>query len=173
MIKRKQKGFTLIELMVYMAIFVIFIGGMVMYGIQAMGLKSKTRVEQEVISTSRNIMRRISLEIRNATAINTISAQSLSLATADATRNPVVITKTGTRITIGWGGGSVCAVATPCNLSSNDVSVDKLTFANMSDPGGASVGVKYDLTISRTGAAGGQEWSYTTTDIGSSEVMSK
>lgn len=164
---------TLVELILYVALFMIFISSAVTFGVEAVGVRVKSRVEQNVIANSRMVMKRIAYEIRNASAINSLTAQSISLATTDATRNPVVITKTGSKITIGWGGGTACAVATPCDLTGNEVVVDKLTFANMSDAGNKSASIKFDLTISSVNAGGRQEWNYSKTAIGSAEIRSK
>ena len=171
-IKKNNGGMTLVELILYVALFMIFITGIVAYGVEAVSVRVKVAVEQNVIASSRMVSKRIAYEIRNATAINSLTAQSISLATADATRNPVVITKTGNKITIGWTGGSACAVATPCDLTNNDL-VENLTFANMSDAGNKSASIKWDLTMSSLNIGGRKEWSYSKTIIGSAEIMKK
>jgi len=171
--KVSQEGMTLVELILYVALFMIFLTGVVVYGVEAVGVRVKARVEQGVIDNSRLVMKRIAYEIRNATAINSVTAQSISLSTADPTRNPVVITKTGGKITIGWTGGSVCAVANPCDLTSSEVTVEKLLFANMSDLGNKSASVKYELMISNINPGGRQEWTYSKTAVGGAQIMRK
>ena len=170
---RKHGGMTLVELILYVALFMIFITGAVAYGIEAVSVRVKVRVEQGVITNSRIVMKRLAYEIRNATGINSVTAQSISLATADATRNPVVITKTGNKITIGWTGGVVCAVATPCDLTSSDIIVNQLNFTNINDGTNKSDSIIYTLTMSSVSAGGRQEWNYSKTAMGGAEVMGK
>ncbi len=170
---KNHKGMTLVELILYVALFMIFIGGVVSIGVELITVRVKTRVGQNVVASSRQVMKRIAYEIRNASAINSMTPQSISLATADATRNPVVITKTGNKITIGWTGGITCAVASPCDLTSSDLVVNQLNFVSMSDAGNKSASIKYDLTISNLNNGGREEWNYTKTAIGSAEIRGK
>jgi hypothetical protein len=166
-------GVTLVEVILYLAIGSIFMIGVVAFGAQVINVRIKSRVQQEVIANSRLVMKRIAVEIRNATAITSLTPQSLSLTYADSARNPTVIAKSGNRITIGWGSAAPCPTSSPCFLTSSKVSVDKLLFANMSDGGGKSVNVKYELEVSKLNPGGRAEWSYTQNSKGSAEVKGK
>lgn len=168
-----DKGITLVELILYVALFMIFITGVVTFGIEVIGIRAKARVQQEVIFNARLAAKRIEFEIRNASAINSVSATSISLANADSTRNPTIISKTGSRITIGWDGSATCPTATPCFLTSSDVNVSSLSFTNMSDVGNKSASISYSLTVNSVNAGGRQEWDYAQSISGSAEVRSK
>lgn len=171
--KMTNKGITLIELILYVALFMIFITGVVTYGIQVIGIRAKAGVEQEVIANSRVVAERIAFEIRNASAINSVSATSISLANSDSTRNPTVIAKSGGRITIGWGSVGSCPTASPCFLTSSDVNVNNLAFTNMSDANAKSASIKYAFAISSVNSSSGQQYSYSQSVVGSAEVRSK
>lgn len=168
-----ERGITLIELIIYVALFMIFITGVVTYGIQTILVQEKVRSQQEVIYNSRMLARRIAFEIRNASAINSVTATSISLASADGARNPTVIAKSGNRITIGWDGSVTCPTATPCFLTSSGVNVDSLTFTNMSDVGGKTSSIKYAVTISRVNPSGRKEYDYTQSMVGNAEMRGK
>lgn len=172
-VRHDKLGVTLIEVMVYVALIAIFMTGVIAFGAQVSNIRVKSMAQQEVIANSRLVMKRIAVEIRNATGINSLAAQSLSLSYADVARNPTVIAKSGNRITIGWGSGGSCPVSAPCFLTSSKVNVDKLLFANMSDGGGKSVNIKYELQISKLNPGGRAEWNYSQTSKGTAEVKSK
>jgi hypothetical protein len=169
-----HSGITLVELILYVALFMIFITGVVTFGIEIIGIRAKARVQQEVIHNSRAVAKRIAFEVRNASAINSVTATSISLANADTNRNPTVITKSGNRITISWGStGPPCPLASPCFLTSSDVNVNEMTFTNMSDGGANSASVKFALTISSVNPGGRKDWSYSQSMIGNAELRSK
>lgn len=170
---RTHGGVTLVELILYVALFMIFITGVVTFGIQVIQLRVKSRVQQEVIFNSRMVAKRIAFEVRNASAINTVTAGSISLANSDSARNPTIIAKAGNRITISWGSAGPCPTATPCFLTSSEVSVSNLIFTNMSDAGAKSASIKYALTINNVNPGGRAEWNYAQTTTGNAELRSK
>jgi hypothetical protein len=172
-LKIMEKGMSLIELILYVAIFMIFISGVVTVGIEVVGLRAKSRVQQEVIFNNRLVTKRIALEIRNASAINSVSAESISLANTDSVRNPTVIAKSGNRMTIAWGASAPCPTTSPCFLTSSKVSVDSLMFTNMSDLGGNSESIKYAITTSSINNGGSKDWWYSQSLTGNSEIRSK
>lgn len=168
-----NRGVTLIELILYVAIFVVFITGVVTYGIQTINIREKIRVEQDVIFNARLVAKRIAFEIRNASSIISVTPTSITLGSADSSRNPVTIAKSGTRLVISWDTSANCPTATPCNLTSNDVVVNSLAFSNMSDGGAKSASIKYAFTMSRLNPGGRSEWSYTQSMSGNAELRSK
>lgn len=172
-LKIEERGVTLMELIIYVAIFMIFVTGVVSFGVQLIGVRVKAKVQQEVIFNSRMISDRIALEIRNASAINSVSANSISLAYLDATRNPTIIAKSGNRLTIGWGSGAPCPTSSPCFLTSSNTSVGSVIFTNMSDGGGKSASIKYSFTINNINTNGGSNWNYSQTINGNAEIKSK
>ena len=95
-----NKGFSLIEVIIYVGLIGMFITGVVVFAVKSESIRSKVKVEDEVVNTARLVEKRIEAEIRNASGINSVSAQSLSLSNSDSTRNPTIIAKSGNRITI-------------------------------------------------------------------------
>lgn len=173
MTKNKHSGMTFIELILYVALFIVFITSVVTVGIDALGTRSKVRVQQEVIHNVRLAKERISYEIRNASAINSVTATSISLANADTARNPTVISVSANRIMIGWGVSGACTAVSPCFLTSGDVIFSNVMFTNMSDGGNKSSSIKYALTGSHANPDGRSEWSYSQSVIGNVELRSK
>lgn len=168
---KNTPGFTLIELIIYIALIAIFIGGAVSFSWDIIYGGAKSDVEREVNQNLRLVSKRISYEIRNASAINSLATSDLCLVSADATRNPTRIYVSSGRMHIAWGGGSAnCTGMTNDQpLTSNQVSVSGLTFTNNSS-GTNSYNVQFSLTISSTGTR--NEWQKSENYTGSAEMRS-
>lgn len=165
-----NKGFSLIELILYVAIVAIFITGVATFGWNVINTRVKNRVSQSVISNLRIAVQRIEFEIRNASSINSVGIGSLSLAYTDPARNPTIITLSSGRIMIGWGSSGSCPVSSPCPLTSNEVNFTKLIFTNMSS-GSLSANVRYELGAAGA-VSGSKEWSYASSATNSAEIRS-
>lgn len=167
-----KNGFSLIELILYVALLAIVVTTMVVFGVNVVLIRSKVRVEQEVIANARLASERINFEIRNASGVNSVGAQSISLANSDATKNPTVISFSAGRITIGWGSGGNCPTTLPCFLTSNKVTVQSLIFADMSS-GAAPKDIKYELAVKSEVAGAAKSFYYKEYATGSAQVRSK
>jgi prepilin-type N-terminal cleavage/methylation domain-containing protein len=73
-----QRGFTYIELLLYMAIISILFSALIPYAWNVIGGGAKSSAEQEVYSQARLISERIKYEVRNSTDIN-VSSSSLGV----------------------------------------------------------------------------------------------
>lgn len=166
------KGFTLIELIVYVALVSIFLTGTVIFAWDIIQTRYKSRDEQKLTYASRMASRRILYEIRNASAVNSVGAQSISLANSNPSRNPTVIDKSGGRLRIGYGSSGSCPIASPCFLTPVDVNVQSLIFANMSDGGNKSANIRFELVM-KTVENSISRWFYKQYATGSAEVRSK
>src|SRR3989344_8835546 len=83
-----SKGFTLIELILYIAIVGIFISGAILFAWDIIYGRVRSNAQQQVSQNLRLAGKRMIYEIRNASDVNSISASSLSLALTDPARNP-------------------------------------------------------------------------------------
>ncbi|HKY73798.1 MAG TPA: prepilin-type N-terminal cleavage/methylation domain-containing protein [Patescibacteria group bacterium] len=136
-----KNGFTLIEIIIYVAILSIFIGGAIQFAWNVIYSRTKTLEYQNVTQNARLIVERISLEIRNASSINSIGASSISLASDDSSRNPTVIDLSGGRVQVGYGSSGSCPTSSPCFLTDSNINVSSLTFTNLSASYSANVRV--------------------------------
>jgi prepilin-type N-terminal cleavage/methylation domain-containing protein len=165
---RSSKGFTLIELILYVALSSIFMTAAVLFAWDIVYGRIRSFVEQEVNQNMRLASKRIAYEIRNASAINS-TGTSLSLAMADSARNPTVIDISSGRIRIGYGSSGSCPASSPCFLTDNLVTASGITFTDFSS-GTDSLNVRFTFTISKTG--GPDEFQETQTYTSSAEVRS-
>lgn len=167
---KAEKGFTLIEMILYVAIIAIFVTSLTSFAWDAIYARVKSYTHQEVNQNLRLASKRILLEIRNASGINEpVGPSSLSLAMNDINRNPTVIDVSGGRLRVGWGSSGPCPVSSPCNLTSNLVNITNLTFTDLSVLPD-SINIKFSLTVQSTGDR--QEYQKTETYESSAELRS-
>lgn len=169
--KIRQNGFSLIELILYVALLTIIVTSLVVFGVNVVLIRSKVRVEQEVITNARLVAKRINYEIRNASEVNSVSANSISLASTNSGKNPTVITFANGRVSIGLGSVGNCPVTSPCFLTSNNVTVQSLLFADMSNVLAKSI--KYEVVVKSELAGASKMYYYKEYATGSAEVRSK
>ena len=162
-------GFTLVEMILYVAIVSIFVTAMVSFAWDAIYGRVKSYTHQEVNQNIRLAGKRINFEIRNAAGVNSASGSNLNLAMSDSSRNPTIIDVSGERLRIGYGSSGTCPTSNPCNLTSNIVSVTNLNFTDLSvSPD--SINIKFSITVESTGDR--QEFQKTETYESSSELRS-
>src|SRR3989344_5145313 len=147
----KKNGFTLIELILYIAIITIVMGALIPFAWDVIEGGVKSSAEQEVSSQARYVSERIKYEIRNANAINSISATSIDLNTD--TNATTVIDYAGGKIRIKYGAGG-----TPVNLNSNDTNVTNLTFSDYSSADAKTKHIQFAFTIDDNYTGSRQEY---------------
>lgn len=167
---KKTRGFTLIEMILYVAIVSIFLGGVVQLAWNALYGRVKTQSVQRVQSTARFIGKRLMYEIRNASGIVSVSASSLCLSSADPARNPTRIYLVGDTIRLGWGGGDMTCQTTTVDVPLSGFSGVRstLVFTNVSSA--LTRHVQFTYTVSSSAVSGRQEYAAAATYEGSAEV---
>lgn len=156
--KKQKKGFTLIEALVYIALLSLVLVSVVTLMYWILDNRSKTQVISEVELQSVLAIDRISQSIRNATGINSPTAgntaSTLSLAMADANKNPTIIDLSGGVIRIKEGAGAVTPITT------SRLTITSLSFYNVtrtSTPG--SIKASFTATYLNPGNARPFEYS--------------
>lgn len=169
--KVSQSGFSLIELILYIALVSIFISSAVLLGWDIIYAGQKADIQREVNQNIRLVAKRIAYEVRNASAIQSITTTSICLTSADTAYNPTYIYLSSGLLRIAWGGGSNdCTNMTNDHpLTNPDVQVTNLVFSDLSN-GADTQHVGYELTIESTGVR--QEWQHAQTIQGSVELRS-
>ncbi len=144
---KNQKGFSLIEAVVYVAIFSMFIGALVTYMLNINSSRLKSQIMLEVKGQGADLMRILTNSITNATAINYpgtgLASGTLSVNTLDALKNPTIFSGSGEAIYITEGANSAVA------LTNNKVKVSNLSFANVSKIDTPGI-IQIRFTISNT-----------------------
>jgi len=161
-----KSGFTLIELIIYVAIVSIFMSGAIMFAWDIIYGQAKSQTHQLVNHNIRLVSGRINHEIRQAESITTATGSTLSLVMTDAARNPTVISLDQGKLMMGYGSGGSCPTSSPCALTSDKLTVTELVFTDLSTTG--TDHVRYLVTVESQSDR--QEWNKTQTYTSSAEL---
>ncbi len=125
-----QKGFTLIELIIYIGIVTVVLLAVINFGFEIIYGNVKSQAIREVQQNSRFVMEKIARIIEEASAINSPSpgnsADILSLEMANPNLNPTIFSVFDNKLRITQG------VTGPYELTNNRVTVTDLQFTNLS-----------------------------------------
>ncbi len=144
--KNKQGGYAVLETIFYIALFAI-LSMAVISAIVAMGKSYSTAAASAELMQNSAIMERMSREIRQANAINTISATSLKLDTKDeaGTAKTIRFTLSGTNIELYDNDALVGNMNTP------NSPITALLFTEITTAKGKAVKVSFTAQNSRGG----------------------
>jgi prepilin-type N-terminal cleavage/methylation domain-containing protein len=145
-----QKGFTLVELLIYLAIMGVVAVSLVQFGLSVMAARSKTYVAQEVQANARLALEMMSRKIKMASGVNTGASVFksdpgvLSLVIVDGTKdtNPTVFDLDGDdgRLQMTEGSGPTGY------LTSDEVKVTSLMFTDLTGNGDQE-NIKIEMSI--------------------------
>ncbi len=163
---RAHDAFTLIELILYVALITIILSALVPFAWNTVQTGVKSSVQQEVNANARFISERIKYEIRTATAINSVGATAISLATATPATNPTIIDLVGGNIRIKQGAG------TTTNLNSANTVITSLTFTDYSSPDTKTKHIEFVMNVAASFTAARQEYQDSVVITSSAELRS-
>lgn len=174
---KNNKAFTLIEILLYMALVVILLSTFAPFMIQLIKGGEKASSGQDIYSTARYISERIKFEIRNSNGVYVASSTfNANLATTtnaifsvvdDAPNNPTyfsVSSSTGTLFVTQGASG-------PIALNSSSTAITNLTFYNYTSGDSKTKNFGFQITVENLYGKG-QEYVAETTITGSAEVRS-
>ncbi len=140
-----DRGFSLIEALLYVAIFSTFILGIAGFSSNLLAVRSRTQALLEVNEQGAAALRVIAQTLRNASLVNSPipgnAGSSLSLVTADLATSPTVFSEDGGVLSVSEGSGN------PIALTNNKVIASDVSFLNLSNPGTPNiVKIRFVLT---------------------------
>ena len=157
---RQQRGFTLIEMLLYIAILAIVAVTISSFIFMVYTSRIKTSTISEVEQQGEQTMSLITQNIRNSSSITSpvagVSASSLTLVEYNGTLSPTVLNQSGNVIQIKEGAGAVVA------LCSNRVVVSGLSFQNISNSGSHGM-VRIQFTLTHINSSNRNEYTYSKT----------
>lgn len=165
-----SSGYTLVELLVYIAIIGTLLTAVVLFFSAASDARVKNQTIAEVDDQGAAILDYITRTIHNATSITLpavgASGSSLTLVVPTSGLNPTIFSLTSAApVTIQVKEGT----GVPTSLTSNDVEVSGLTFKNLSRVGTPGV-VQVSFMLSRVNAGNRHEFDYQKTFVATAEV---
>jgi competence protein ComGC len=146
-----QKSFTLIELLLYLAIVTVVLTSLVLFAWNIIETGAKSGNQEMVTSEAKMLSEKIGYQIRNANDINIASSNfGVNLATTpgnkislanNAPNNPTLIDALNgqARITLG--------ASAAVTLNSTNTNLTNLTFINYTSVDGKTKNLQYTLTL--------------------------
>ena len=136
---KMQKGFTLVETLIYTVLVGVVITGFIAFALLISGLKSKNYVIGEVNANTRLALNLISQKIKQA--------EDVASPTAGNASSTLILQMSGgsSTTTISEQGGVLklqAGEAPPLSITSNEIIVSDLTFNNLT-----SSGVKDNISV--------------------------
>lgn len=139
-----QKGISLVETIVYVAILSIFIVALTSFSTNLISTRLHSQTVLEVNDQGSQAIKLITQTLRNGSSINspTIgnSGSSLSIDTGISGTNPTIFSENGGVLYITEGSGS------PIALTNNKIVVSNLTFSNFSRASTPNI-IKISFTV--------------------------
>jgi prepilin-type N-terminal cleavage/methylation domain-containing protein len=145
-----HKGFTLIELILYISILTIILSALVPFAWNSIGTGVKSSVQQEVNSNARYASERIKYEIRKASGISSVLPNSIHLTNFSPDTFTLIYLSDG-NIMINKNGSSVA------NLNSTNTVINSLTFTNYTSPDTKTKHIQFVINIAAKYGASRQE----------------
>lgn len=159
--RREHKGFTLLEIVIYLAIVGVILSTLSLFLLQLLRVREKTNAISEVMASALLIENRLSEAVRHANDVD--EAQSvfgsdpgiLTLTMVDVARNPMVfsITADDGQMQVSQAGADPIAITPP------DVRVTNLVFTNLTSPTDVGI-IQVQFTVEATSSSGEKTFSY-------------
>lgn len=157
--KKNNAGFTLIEIIIYVAIIGGLLVALTSFILTISGSRNKSYSEQEVNANARMALSVISKKIKSASGINAgvsifdTHPGVLSLAMASSTLNPTVFALNNGRLTITEGVGSAQFV------TDQRINITNLVFTNLTGDGSrGTIGIAINFVYA---SSAGSDYSFT------------
>ncbi|HEY4478171.1 MAG TPA: prepilin-type N-terminal cleavage/methylation domain-containing protein [Candidatus Paceibacterota bacterium] len=144
---QNKKGFTLLEMVFYVALFSVISLILVQAIITMVASFRETQITADINQTNQ-VLERVSREIRQAISISTITATNLKLNTTDSSGNAATITFTlaGTNLELRQNDVLIG------NLNSTNLNITALTFTQITTSNSSAVKIEMTVTSNRYGS---------------------
>lgn len=146
------RGFSLFELVVYMAIFSVVIVSVVTIATRGVASKTQALATQEVEYATRFALQRLTSDVRSAVDIDETAFVSNVLRLTMADGSTVTYSRSGNRLTLERDSGGAI------QLTSSDVSIDEFTLTNNTGFGTEYKDITVYIATSTSRASNRQEY---------------
>lgn len=163
-----DRGFTFIELILYVSILTIMLSVIIPFAWDVIGGSIKSSAQQEVNTQARYLSERIKYEIRNALNVNVLGNSLIILSTSNPATNPTYIFRTGNNLLIMQGNGS-----SQIMLHSANTKLSYWNVNNYSSADGKTKNVQFTFTLETAFNSSNQKYIASTTVEADAEVRSR
>ncbi len=162
--KNQQSGFTLVELLIYVAVAAIILLALSQFFSLALSVRVKAQSVAEVEQQGTLVLTKMTQIIRNATAITTpisgATSTSLTITVPTGVNSPTVFDVASGTLRIKEG------TASPINLTDSHVAITNTTFSNFAN---GSIRIQFTLSKLNTSSTT-NEYNYTQNFSGSATL---
>lgn len=173
---RKQRGFTLIEMLLYVAVAGIVLTSLVGFGWNMIGIGAKNGTHHDAVSNARLASEKLTFFIREATDIDTANSNfGVNLASVPGSKvtlrgaapnDPTVFDISSGTLRVTQG------VSAPVALTSSNISVSSLVFTNASSADGKAKNIGFEIQLATISASNRSEYASATMLRSSAELRS-
>lgn len=142
---KNKKGMTLVEVVLYVAILVMFMTALMSYVFMIMNGRAKSKVQEEVQDNLELVINKLEYELKNASAVSSTS-NSLSITSSQLARGNSIYRVEAEAVLFGVGDSGSCSVASPCFLTSNLVQVTNFEVTQTTSTDANSI-IHFEITI--------------------------
>lgn len=151
----RQSGFTLVELLLYLAILSTILLAVSGFVVEMLAANAKNTAIAEVGQQANQVLSAIEVTGQNASAITTpaVGTSSITLTFTTPSNSPASFTQTAGVLTLSRGGGPAVA------LTNSRVGVSNFSASNLSAAGTSGI-VRIQFTLSYINNSGRNEYNY-------------
>lgn len=164
---KRTEGYTLIELLLYIAVVGLLLGGLMTFFVMAGSVRVKSQSVMEVDQQGLFVIDTVTQAIRSADSVsapvNGTSGTSLTLASTTPALNPTTVSLSGTAIHLKEG----TAAALP--LTNSRVAVTNFSIKNLGRSGTPG-SIQISFTLSTVNNSGRSEYGYSKNFIATASV---
>jgi type II secretory pathway pseudopilin PulG len=166
---RNVKGFTLIEMILYVAICSGLLLSLALFFVYIIGQRVKNQAIVDVNQQGQQVIWLVTQTVRNGRSINSpgigASSTSLSITTGNALLDPTIFDVTASG-TLEIKEGSTAYVP----LTNSHVTVSTITFQNISSASSTDRVLRLNFTLTYNNPSGKPEYDYTKSFTGSATI---
>lgn len=137
-----NRGFTIIETLIYLALFAILIGGAVVAAYSLLEGGGRTQTRTLIQEEGNFLVSKINWALSGAESVEILAVNKLSVTKWDPTYNPVVIEWSGGNMAISKNGAVISTT-----LNNADISVNNLNFVHNYSSGTNPESVSFSFTL--------------------------
>lgn len=150
--RRTPEGFSLLELILYLALFSLVIISVVTIATRSVSSRTKSRAVQNVEYAARYAVERMTSDIRSAVDINETDLASTILTITKADGEIITYQEINNTLTIQRNSGP------PVELTPTAIQVDTFTLVDRSPVGSETTDIDMTIAVSTTAPAARQEY---------------
>ena len=138
----KNRGFSLLEIMIYLALFGMLMTGVIATVYSIFKTNDANVASVEIQEEGTFVNRKISWALSGATAVNQVSPTSISIVRPDlGAQSPLLLSESGTEMVISRGGAS------PVPLTASRYKLTNTNFTVTPASGGVPASVKVTYNV--------------------------